>query len=124
MFDSIFYWLGTAYRGELYISGLRIAGILCSYADILVAAMLLRVMDVIRKRPPAKFRYGILAVFAILTPALLLPKKTLYFFIAQFIVLGPPYLVLMYSAFAEAKYFIAYVKDKLSGSRVHGEEST
>ena len=114
MLDSFFYWLGTAYRNELYVGGLKIAGILCSYADICVAAILLRAVDTIRNRPPSKFRYGVLAVFAALTPTLLLPTEGLDFFIMQFVVLAPPYLILMYTAFAEAKFFMAYVKDKIS----------
>ncbi|MCL2768245.1 MAG: hypothetical protein FWE49_05925 [Synergistaceae bacterium] len=113
MLDSFFYWVGTAYRDTAYVSGLKIAGILCSYADIFVAAILLRITDVIRERAPSKFRYGVLIVFAVITPTLLLPKEGLDFFILQFIVLAPPYLILMYTAFTEARFFMAYVKDKI-----------
>ncbi|MCL1941890.1 MAG: hypothetical protein FWG09_08090 [Synergistaceae bacterium] len=116
MLDDLFYWLGTAYRDELYIGGLRIGGILCSYADIFVTAILLRVMDVILERKPSKFLYGVLIVFAILTPALLFPEGGLVFAVVQFIVLAPPYLILMYVTFTMAKYFMPYVKRKISGS--------
>ena len=115
MLDSFFYWLGTAYRDELYIGGLRIGGILCSYADICVAAILLRAFDVIRERKPSKFRYGVLIVFAALTPALLFTKEGFDFFIVQFVILAPPYLIIMHAAFTEAKYFMAYMKEKISG---------
>ena len=115
MFDSIFYWLGTEFRDGLYISSLQIGGLLCSYADICAVALLLRSMDVISGRPPSKFRYGILIVFAILTPTLLLPQKSTSFFIAQFIILAPPYLVLMYTAFTDfASVFIPYMRNKMS----------
>jgi len=114
MFDSFFYWLGTTYREYLYIGGLKIAGILCSYADICVAAIILRAADVIRERAPSKFRYCVLAVFAILTPTLLLPQEGINFFILQFVILAPPYLILMYTAFTEAKFLMAYVKNKIS----------
>ena len=113
MFDSIFYWLGTAYKDELYISGLIIAGILCSYADICVAAILLRVADAIRERAPSKFRFIVLAVFAVLTPTLLLAKEGLDFFVLQFLILAPPYLILMYTAFTEANFFMTYMKNKM-----------
>jgi len=116
MLDSFFYWLGTAYRDELYISGLKLAGILCSYADIIVAAILLRAADVIRDRPPSKFRFGVLILFTILTPTLLLPMEGLFFFIVQLIILLPPYLILVYTAFTEAKFFMNYVKNKLTES--------
>jgi len=117
MLDSFFYWIGTTYRIELYLGGAKIAGLLCSYADICAAALLVRISDVIRKRPPSKIRYSILAVFALLTPALLLPRQTLYFFIVQFAVLLPPYLILMYTAFTEAKFFVAHVREKYRGAR-------
>ena len=112
MLDGFFYWIGTTYRDGLYLGGAKIAGLLCSYADICAVALLLRAMDVIRRRPPSKIRYYILAVFALITPALLLPSKGLDFFIAQFAVLAPPYLILMHTAFTEAKYFVAYIKKK------------
>ena len=111
--DNIFYWLGTEYGNELYLGGLKIAGILCSFADICVAAILLRAADVIRKRAPSKFRFIVLAVFAALTPVLLLAKEGLDFFILQFLVLAPPYLILMYTVFTEAKFFMTYVKNKV-----------
>ena len=113
MLDSFFYWIGTAYRGELYLGGSKIAGLLCSYADICAIALLLRAMDALRKRPPSKIRYIILAVFALVTPSLLLPKNGLDFFIVQCAVLAPPYLILMYTAFTEAKFFTAHVRKKV-----------
>jgi len=117
MFDSFFYWIGTVYRDELYLNGAKIAGILCSYADICAVAFALRVMDIIRKRPPSKIRYTILVVFALATPVLLLPKTGLVFFIVQFVILFPPYLILMYTAFTEAKYFMAHVRKKCQKMR-------
>ena len=112
MLDSFFYWLGTAYRDELYIGGLRVGGILCSYADILFTAALLRISEVVRERKPSKFLHGVLIVFAIFTPVLLFTDKSLVFAVLQFIILGPPYLILMYAAFTLAKHFMPYVKDK------------
>jgi len=97
------------------MGGLRIAGILCSYADICVAAILLRIADVIRERPISKFRFGVLLLFAFLTPALLFPQQGIDFFIAQLLVLAPPYLILMYTAFTEAKFFMAWMKNKVNG---------
>jgi len=114
MLDGFFYWLGTEYQDSLYIGGLKIAGILCSYADICVAAILLRSADVIRERAPSKFRFSVLAVFAVITPVLLLPREGIDFFILQFIILAPPYLILMYTAFTEAKFLITFVKNKIT----------
>ena len=116
MLDSFFYWVGTAYQDELYLSGLKFAGILCSYMDIMVAAILVRSADFIRERRPSKFRFGVLLLFALITPALLFPKEGLDFFIIQFAVLAPPYLILMYTAFTEAKYFMAWMKRKIHGA--------
>jgi hypothetical protein len=115
MLDNFFYWVGTAYQDELYISGLKIAGILCSYMDICVAAILLRAADVIRERAPSRFRYCVLILFALLTPALLLTEEGLDFFIVQFIVLAPPYLILMYTAFTEAKFFMKWMRSRIYG---------
>jgi len=100
------------------MSGLKIAGVLCSYVDIFVAAILVRSADFIRERAPSKFRFGVLFLFALLTPALLLPKEGLDFFIMQFAVLAPPYLILMYTAFTEAKFFMAWMKSKIGSSQV------
>jgi hypothetical protein len=113
--DSLFYWIGVMYREEAYMAGLKIGGILCSFADIFVAAAFLAVMDSLRGRPPSKRRYCLLAVFALLTPSLLLPGEGIEFFIAQFAVLAPPYLVLIYTAVTEARYFVARVKEGVSG---------
>ena len=118
VFDSFFYWVGTAYQDELYVSGLKIAGVLCSYVDICVAAILVRSADFIRERAPSKFRFCVLFLFALLTPALLLPKEGIDFFIVQFIVLGPPYLILMYTAFSEAKFLMAWMKRKIGSSQL------
>jgi hypothetical protein len=115
MLDSFFFFFGTAYQDELYVSGLKIAGILCSYMDICVAAILLRAADVIRGRAPSKFRFLVLILFALLTPTLLLTKEGLDFFIVQFIVLAPPYLILMYTAFTEAKFFMKWMRSKIYG---------
>ena len=114
MLDSFFYWLGTAYRDELYIGGLRVGGILCSYADICATAALLRVSEVIRGQKPSKFLYGVLIAFAILTPALLFTEKSLVFAVIQFIILAPPYLILMYTTFSLARYFMPYVRKKIT----------
>ena len=113
MFDSLFHWIGTYYRDGLYLGGAKIAGILCSYADIFVVAAFLKIMDVIRKRPPSKWRFRTLFLFAVLTPALLLPKKGLDFFIVQFLVLAPPYLILVCTAVIEARHFVSFVKAKV-----------
>jgi len=112
MLDNFFYWIGTMYRDELYLGGTKIAGLLCSYADICAVVLILRVMDVIRKRAPSKIRYFILVVFALATPVLLLPNTGLVFFVVQFVILFPPYLILMYTAFTEAKFFTAHVRKK------------
>jgi len=111
--DSFFYWIGVNYREGLYLGGAKVAGILCSYADIFVVAAFIRAMDIIRRRPPSKFRYGVLAVFALLTPAILLPENSTVFFMTQFAVLAPPYVVLIYTAASEAKSFVAHVKKRV-----------
>lgn len=113
MWDSLFLWIGTFYREGLYLGGSKVAGIVCSYADILVVALFLRIMDVVRRRPPSKYRYAVLGVFALLTPTLLLPRRGLDFFVLQFAVLAPPYFVLIYTAAAEARHFVAHVKKRL-----------
>ncbi|MDO4988783.1 MAG: hypothetical protein Q4E17_07165 [Synergistes sp.] len=113
MFGSLFYWIGTNFRIDLYLTSSKIAGILCSYADILAVAGFVRVMDIVRRRKPSKVRFAILAIFAAATPSLLVPKETLNFFIVQFIVLAPPYLILIWSAASEARHFVRYVKERL-----------
>lgn len=122
MFDSFFYWIGTAYRDGLYLGGAKVAGILCSYADIFVVAAFLHIMDIIRKRPPSKWRFRTLILFAVLTPALLWPKKGLDFFIVQFLVLAPPYLILVWTAVTEARHFVAFVKAKVGTPKTPSSE--
>ena len=119
MFDELFLLIGTHYREALYLNGAKIAGILCSYADIFVAAVFLRVMDVIRGRKPSKRRFAVLALFALVTPVLLFPKQGLHFFVVQFLVLAPPYLVLVYTALTEARHFVSHVKERLSKAVLH-----
>ena len=96
--------------------GLKIAGLLCSFADIFACAAFLAVMDCIRRRPHSKVRYGILLIFTLLTPVLLItPLSSTRFFIMQFLVLAPPYLILVYTAVTEARHFVAHVRAKLNG---------
>jgi len=118
MLDSFFYWVGMYYRETLYLGGAKAAGIICSYADIFGVAVFIRVMDIVHQRPASKVRYTVLLIFAALTPTLLIPSSSFIFFVMQFVVLAPPYLILVYTAVTEAKYFVAHIKNRLRESGV------
>jgi hypothetical protein len=114
MLDAFFLWAGTKYDMALYLAGSKAAGVVCSYADIFVVAAFLRIMDIVRERPPSKVRFRVLAAFALLTPTLLLPQDGGTFFVVQFFVLVPPYLILIYTAATEAGHFVTHVKRTIS----------
>ncbi len=110
MSDAFFVWLAAFYREGAYMAGSKIAGILCSFADIAMIWMFLKLTDAIRGGPPATWRYRTLTVFALLTPTLLLPKVSTHFFILQFLVLGLPYLILVCSVVTEAHRILAHIR--------------
>ncbi|MDO5115463.1 MAG: hypothetical protein Q4D58_05140 [Synergistaceae bacterium] len=123
MIDELFLWIASSFRGETYLNGLRAGGILCGVADIAATALFVRVMDIIKGRPPSKKIYAALAFFLLLTPLQLLPENTTVFFIVMFFVFLPPYLILIYTAAAEARGFVAFVKARLRAGAEGAEAS-
>lgn len=113
-FDSLFAWLALEYgAGPMYLIGSKICGVLCSFADIAMIWMLLRLRDEVRGGV-SKRRYAVLAVFAALTPTLLLPDVSTDFFILQFIVLGLPYMILVGTIAFEAKHILRHIRETIA----------
>ncbi|MDR3254268.1 MAG: hypothetical protein LBT31_01700 [Synergistaceae bacterium] len=120
MFDALFFWFAENYRMELHLGGLKIAGVLCSYADISAIWFFARICDAARRAEaaaegdegprPGVWRYWLLTLFALLTPALLLPANGTIFFIAQFLVLGLPYLILIHVVVTGVRPLLARMK--------------
>ncbi len=107
MLDKIFLFISQYYRNELYMAGTRLAGLLCSYADIIMLWLFLKLCDDINGKISRR-RYFIIAV---LTPSLLFVKDSTIFFILQGIVLSGPYFILVWTAFTEAKNILAHIKE-------------
>ena len=110
MLDKIFLWISQNYRNELYMAGTRLAGLLCSYADIIMLWMFLKLCDDINGKISRR-RYLLLKIFAVLTPSLLFVKDSTIFFILQGFVLSVPYFILVWTAFTEAKNILAHIKE-------------
>lgn len=115
MFDALFVWIAAFYREGAYMAGSKIAGVLCSFADIAMIWMFLKLADAIRGGTPSTWRYRTLGVFALLTPTLFLPKISTHFFILQFLVLGLPYLILVWSVVTEAPRILAHIRQLMCG---------
>ncbi len=113
MFDFFFLWAANVYRNDLYLTGSQLAGLLCSYADIAIVWIFLKITDAIRGGPPSAWSYRILLIFFVLTPVLLLVENSTYFFILQFAVLGPPYLVLARTVIKEAPRVLRHLHEKI-----------
>ena len=114
MFDSLFLWAGTSFRGREYLALLKFGAICCGFADIIVVALAVRMMDIIRRRPASKRTFAVLAIFALLMPLHLLPHDTTKLFVVMFFIFLPPYAILVWTAARESKYFMAYVREKLA----------
>ncbi|MBQ9564003.1 MAG: hypothetical protein IJU98_00315 [Synergistaceae bacterium] len=114
--DEFFLWIGQNYRDELYMAGTKLAGVLCSFADIAMIWMFLRLRDEIHDAP-SRWRYRVLLAFAALTPTLLLVESSTVFFPLQGFVLGAPYLILIWTAVTEAPHLLAHMKEILSSAR-------
>lgn len=112
MFDSFFLWAATLYRNDLYMAGSQIAGVLCSYADIAIVWLFLKITDEIRGGAPSTWGYRILILFAVFTPSLLFVRNSTLFFIVQFWVLGFPYLVLVRAVVKEAPRVLAHLREQ------------
>lgn len=113
MFDSLFVWIAEYYREGAYMAGSKIAGVLCSFADIAMIWMFLKLADTLREKPSSKWRYRVLILFAALTPTLFLPRVSTHFFILQFFVLGLPYLILIQAVVAEMPRILAHIRERV-----------
>ena len=111
--DGFFLWIAQNYREGLYMAGTRLAGVLCSFADITMIWMFLRLRDEIHDEP-SRWRYRVLLVFAVLTPTLFLVESSTVFFPLQGFVLGAPYLILIWTAVTEAPHLLAHMKEIIS----------
>ena len=110
LLQSLFYWIGTSFRIDAYLPAAKAAGVVCAWADIAAVYYFILITDRIRRRRPSRIRLTVLVLFAVITPALLLPKNSTLFFIIQFAILAPPYLLLFYSAATEAKTLVEFLK--------------
>lgn len=120
-FDSLFAWAALEYgAGPMYLTGSKICGVLCSFADIAMIWMLLRLRDELRGGRSTR-RYIVLAVFAALTPTLFLPDVSTNFFILQFIVLGLPYMILVGTIAVEAKHILRHIREKIAADALRKE---
>ncbi|MBQ7732888.1 MAG: hypothetical protein IJT58_02580 [Synergistaceae bacterium] len=110
--DDFFLWIAQNYRAELYMAGTRLAGVLCSFADITMIWMFLKLCDEINGKISRK-SYTVLKIFAVLTPSLLLVKNSTIFFPLQGFVLSGPYFILVLTAVKEAPGLLAHIKEVL-----------
>ncbi len=94
------------------MAGTRVAGGLCSFADIAMIWMFLRLRDEIHKETSRR-RYVVLTIFAVLTPSLLFVKSSTVFFPLQGFVLGAPYFILVWTAATEASSLLSHIKEKI-----------
>ena len=111
LMQSLFCWIGSSFRADAYLPLAKAAGVICSWADIAAVYYFILIMDRIRKRKPSRLRLITLVIFAAATPALFVPKSSTIFFIMQFAVLAPPYLIMLYSAATEARALVKFLKE-------------
>ena len=111
--DAFFVWIAAVYGEGAYMAGSKIAGVLCSFADLAMIWMFLKLADAVRKRRSSGWRYRVLVLFATLTPTLFLPETSTHFFILQFFVLGLPYLILAQAVIAEAPHILAHIRKQV-----------
>ena len=115
--EGFFLWAAWSYREGLYLAGAKLAGALCSFADIIMIWMFLRLRDEIHGQRSRR-RRGALALFAALTPSLFLAETTAAFFVIQFAVVAVPYLILVWTALTEAPHLIALLRKKLEREKL------
>ncbi|GHS90957.1 hypothetical protein AGMMS49957_17650 [Synergistales bacterium] len=105
MFDAICLWLAQNYSAEVHLSGLKFAGMMCSYADIAAIFLFAKIRDLAlnaefgassKQKRANLIIYRALALCALLTLALFLPQTSATFFAMQFVVLLIPYLILIH----------------------------
>ena len=109
LLDDFFVWLSINYRNNIYMAGTRLAGVLCSFADIAMIWMFLRFCDEINGRISRR-RYMFLKIFAVMTPSLLFIENSTIFFPVQGFVLSVPYFILVWTAITEARGLITHMK--------------
>ena len=109
LIDDFFVWISTNYTNNIYMAGTRLAGVLCSFADIAMIWMFLRLCDEINGKFSRR-RYMFLKIFTVMTPSLLFIENSTIFFPVQGFVLSVPYLILVWTAVSEATNLINHIK--------------
>lgn len=107
--EPLFAAIASGYTLETHLFLLKAGGLLCGWGDIAALMSVLRVVELVRGRRPA-FRLWTLRAFLALNAAPLFAPDLDKFYIALFITLGVPYLMLAYTAVTEASAIIDYIK--------------
>ena len=106
--DGFFLWIARNYRNEFYMVGTRLGVAVCCFADIATIWMILRIRDEIHGKISRRC-YRILLVFAVLSPALFLVDGSIFFPLLG-LVLGAPYLILIWAAVAMAPHLLDHMR--------------
>ena len=119
-FEGFFLWAARWEGIEGFLASLEVgANMLCSAADIVFVFWFLRIADLARAeqgRPPVRWRYGILAVCLLLTPALLFFQGPPLMVVTS-LILGIPYLVLAGSVVADIRGIVLLVRRRMEARR-------
>jgi len=118
LIETIFQKIGAGFTPEAYMAATRIQGILWGISDCIFIYFLLKVvghMNSVSNRKKVFFRYGFLFISAILIPFLVFTKNSGQLFMLESVIFVFQLSVLLYTAFADAKRMMVYLRGRVVG---------
>ena len=110
---NLLIWIGNHFTTTAYMASTKIQGLVWSTADILLIFILLKIAGHIREltgRKPITWRYYLLWITAVLTPAILFAKSPNQILVFESIICGTQFAVLVFTVVRERAAMVAFLK--------------
>jgi len=110
--------IGESFGPDVYLLSTKIQGLIWSTADIVLLLVLLRIVDILRRRSnvrPLKWRYVLVTATALITPLLALAKTSRHFLILESLICGTQFLLLVYTLLVERKILLSLIIELETG---------
>jgi len=111
---QVLLWIGTRFTAEAYLVSTKVQGLLWSAADIVLVLAFLRIAGALRARdhaPSIRWRYGLLAATALLTPLLAFAATSRQILLLESLICGVQFLILVATLLLERPRLLALARE-------------